>query len=186
MKTLRERNYIPEGDDWGWFKQFCGIEMSSNYYVFHIFSTILTKNPQITRIVELGTYTGSMSIYLGLEGIRNGIKVTTFDIKDHLTPPTKELLKRLGVNCIIQDIFADMDSVKGWLSNPVYLLCDNGNKKQEFAQLVPHLKSGSVVSVHDYGVEFMEEDTIYPDLLEPFHPEDWQKHNVQLATWIVK
>jgi len=94
----------------------------------------------------------------------------------------------LGVVQKICNIFENIDQIvyENSFNNPVYLLCDNGNKKQEFAQLVPHLKPGSVVSVHDYGVEFMEEDNIHADLLEPFHPEDWQKHNVQMATWVVK
>lgn len=187
---LNQRKSNNEGD-WDWFNQFCGIEMSSNYYVFHIFSEIIKHNPQITKIVELGTYTGSMSIALGLLGVLNNKQFITYDIKNNTKSNVKELLiNNLGVLCEnkdIHDLEIRKQIFKEHFNEPIYLLCDNGNKRGEFIDFVPQLKSSSVVSVHDYGVEFYEEDwKIHENILTPFNEVDWMKHNVQLATWVVK
>lgn len=187
MKSLRERNYLNSTADWKWYHKFCGIEMPSNFYTFHIFSTIIDENPQIERIIELGTYTGSMAIALGLEGIRKGIEVITINIHDELTLPTKKILNKLDVKIMICDIFSKREEIKNLFDKPVYLLCDNGNKKDEFAAFVPYLKSGSIVSAHDWEVEIAPKDiALFTNKLMPFHSDDWQKHNTQLATWIVK
>lgn len=187
---LNQRKSNNEGD-WDWFNQFCGIEMSSNYYTFHIFSQIIENNPKIERIVELGTYTGSMTIALGLLGLLSDNKVYSYDIKNCLGNNIQFLLSHhLQVDLRNQDIH-DLDIrkqiFKEHFNEPIYLLCDNGNKRGEFIDFVPQLKPGSVVSVHDYGVEFFEEDwKIHENILTPFNEGDWMKHNVQLATWVVK
>lgn len=187
---LNERKLNNEGD-WNWFTQFCGIEMSSNYYTFHIFSEIIKHNPQITKIVEFGTHTGSMSIVLGLLGVLNKKPVVTYDITQATESNARELLvKNLNVLCEKQDIHdweIRKQIVKDHFNEPIYLLCDNGNKRDEFFAFVPQLKSGSVVSVHDYGVEFLEDEwKVIENILIPFNEKDWTRHNVQLATWVVK
>lgn len=130
-----------------------------------------------------------MAIALGLEGIRKGIEVQTFNIKEETTAETQRILNKLDVIRNIFDIFEqeNIAKIKTLFDKPVYLLCDNGNKRAEFQLFVQHLKPGSVVSVHDYGVEFMPEDAqAHRALLTPFHEEQWQNHNVQLASWVVK
>ena len=187
--TPRERNNMNLEGDWEWYQQFCGIEQSSNYYTNHIFSTIINENPAIKRIIELGTYTGSMAIALGLEGVRKGIEVQTFNCEEQTTAETQRILNKLDVIRNILDIFEppNIPKIKALFDKPVYLLCDNGNKRAEFHLFVQYLKPGSVVSVHDYGVEFMPKDAdVHSALLTPFREEDWQNHNVQLASWVVK
>ena len=188
-KELNDRKQGNTGD-WDWFNKFCGVKMASNYYTFHIFSTIFERNPDMQRIIELGQFTGSMSMALGMIGAAKQIPVHSFDIQDQTTWETKRVLKSLKVQTHIADIHNFMvrqQIIEEYLNKQVYLLCDNGMKKDEFIAFVPYLLPGSVVSVHDYGVEFLEEDwKMFEDQLEPFMPEEWNKHNVQLATWIKK
>ena len=184
---LNERKHHSENGDWEWFKEFAGIGMPSNYYTFHLISRIMTENPQIQCIVELGTYWGSMAVYLGLIGIRRGIPVYTFDKVDQLRHRTKLLFQALRINFHSLDIFEYRDIVKEIFGQRItYLICDNGNKADEFYEFGRALTPGSVISVHDYGTEFYDEDARrLSDIrsIEPFHPEEWTKHNVQFATW---
>lgn len=184
---LNERKHHSENGDWEWFKEFAGIGMPSNYYTFHLISRIMTENPQIQRIVELGTYWGSMAVYFGLIGIRRDIPVVTLDKEDQVRPRTKKLFEALSIAYRVMDIFEHRDVVKHVLALcPTYLICDNGNKADEFYEFGRALTPGSVISVHDYGTEFYDEDARrLSDIrsIEPFHPEEWTKHNVQFATW---
>lgn len=182
-----QRKSNQENVDWAWFYKFAGITMPSNFYTFHVFSKIFDENPQIKRIVELGTHTGSMAIALGLEGIRKGIEVHTFELAEQITEETKRILDCLSVKRYECHIFQEKQQIMRLLKEPVYLLCDNGSKSVEFQEFVPSLKPGSIISVHDWGSEIHPHD-IEPlqKLIEPFHESDWDRHNVQLATWKIK
>lgn len=173
---------------WEWGLEFCGIKMSSNYYTFHIFSDILENN-KVNRIIELGTHTGSMSIALALLAFQRDIPFETYDIRDQKNKSTDKILSSLGARSNVVDIFKEIDRFKAEVAKePIYLLCDNGNKKHEFSELVPRLFSGSVISVHDYGTEFTEAmiaDEIREQLI-PYKQEQWTKYDVRLATWIKK
>jgi predicted O-methyltransferase YrrM len=177
-----------EDVNWSWFHKFAGILMPSNYYTFNIFSKIIDENPWITKIIELGTHTGSMSVALGLEGVRKGIEVHTFELNEQVSEETKRILDRLGVKRHLCNIFDDHQFIKSLFKDgPVYLLCDNGSKAVEFQEFVPKLKSGSVVSVHDWTSEIHQHDIDpYKHMIDPFHEDDWMRHNVQLATWRIK
>lgn len=186
---LNERKYKSENGDWEWFTNFAGIYQMHNYYVYHIFSTVMNENPQIKRIVELGTAVGGMTVPLGLEAIRKDADMFTFNIKDETSEETKKIFNQLGVQVTIGDIFEDgmRSRIKNLFDRPTYLICDNGLKPDEFNAFVPSLPSGSIVSVHDWMVEFLPKHTEFcQHLIEPFHPELWNNHNVQLATWIRK
>lgn len=188
QQSLEKKKFEKEAD-WEWFTENAGAYMAHNFYVYHIISRIIGSNPQIRRIIELGTYAGAMTMQFGLEGVRKNIKVDTFDISDKLlAPDTKAILKHLGVNINLTDIFKNKEVVISLLSQePCYLMCDNGNKKLEFQTFVPHLKSGSVVSVHDYEMEFFDEDAkMFEGKLEPIMTSEWKRHNAQFASWKVK
>lgn len=180
-----KKNVVAE---WTWFNRFCGMLMAHNYYTYHIFSEIIEKNPQLCGIIELGTFTGAMTTVLGLEGIRKQIPVHTFDIAVQTDEGTNRIFRQLNVNVHTCDIFENnmgfLKNLVKQMNGPIYLLCDNGNKKGEFTTLVPFLPSGSMISVHDWQMEFLPEDAqIHSSLLEPFEDVAWMKHNTLLATW---
>jgi predicted O-methyltransferase YrrM len=187
---LHQRKFASDGGDWEWFTEFVGVPMSCNYYLFHLMSRALREQPQVRGIMEFGTYTGSMAVYLGLEAAQRGIPCSTFEIQPVLAPSTERLLRVLGVQIHVGDIFdpAHKAQIRTMLSRfPVYLLVDNGDKPREFAEFVPMLQSGSVVAVHDYEMEFFDRDwAVHSDKVTPYMQEEWRAHNVQCAHFIVR
>lgn len=172
---------------WEWNLQFAGIEQSHNYYVYHLISRIFQENPQIKRVIELGTYKGAMSVVLGLETRRKQIPMFTFDITDFVSDESKKLFKALNVYHVIADIWKEREMVKQFILNePTYLICDNGNKRDEFPEFGRCLAPGSVISVHDYGTEFLDEYTIeLNNRIVPFQKDEWTKNDCRFATWLV-
>lgn len=71
------------------------------------------------------------------------------------------------------DIFEDRivafieDEIK-LTKGPVYLFCDNGNKPREIKTFAPLLRSGDIISIHDYGTEVFDRDLeiLKPDFTE--------------------
>lgn len=167
---------------WAWFHRLGGVASMSNYYVFHIFSKIM-DDPKIEGIIEIGTAYGGMTVGLALEAARRNIPIVTVDIEDVVTEETKRIFKDLYVGQVTLDVF---DYLKNF-SRVCYLLCDGGDKVKEIQTFAPLLKSGSYVSCHDWLSEIYPKDVEFlKDIADPFEPEDWEKHNVQLATWRIR
>lgn len=186
--NINQQKHTTENHPWEWFLNFAGIGMAHNYYVQHIFSKVMDENPQIKLIVELGTFKGSMTAALGLEGIRKQIPVWSYEIKDQTNEETKRILATLNVQTRLLDIFEHRDVILKLISEvPTYLICDNGNKADEFALFGNALLPGSIISVHDWNTEFHPHHVSpLEGKIEPFYEEDWMKHNCQLATWKIK
>ena len=188
MKDLEFSKTQNFNGDWSWGNKFLGISMSSNYYVFDIMSRLIDEYPSTRSIVELGTHTGTFAIYLGLEGVRKTIPVTTFEITKQVSVGTNTILEKLGVDQQVWDVFAYPDKVIDKINTePCYLICDGGDKKKELALFVPHLKSGSILSVHDWGQEVTYKDLeVIFDRLIPIRPEEWGYTNCQFASFLIK
>ncbi len=170
-----------------WFLDFCGVPLGHNHYVHHLIGTHLKEFPGIEVIIELGTGVGGLSLFCGLLGIRYGLDVHTFDVTRHFDQPTAELMAFLKVRYHEVDLFSAAGQAEVWGAidgRKTYLVCDNGNKRSEFQTYVPPLRPGSLVSVHDYGLEFFEEDANLPGL-EPVGRDEWLKHQCLYATWRV-
>jgi predicted O-methyltransferase YrrM len=170
-----------------WGLEYCGIKMSSNYYTLDVISRVLTLNSHIKRIIEIGTYTGSLSIYLGLEGIRIGTPVYTFDIKRQHNQITNCIFNSLGIEFNEMDVFAHREQLFELFDEPLFILCDGGIKSSEFAMVVPKLKSGSIVCVHDYSTEFLDSHwEPYTEYVQPIMKDEWMKHDTRLAIFKIK
>jgi hypothetical protein len=168
-----------------WYTEFCGVTMVHNYYLYHLVSIHVRTNPQLRAIVELGTGEGALTIYCGLLSQAFGLSMHTFDIQRLFDERTACLLQSLGVTFHQADIFAEQTRhiIQGLCElGPIYLICDNGNKRQEVATFVPLLHRESLVSVHDYGSEIHDDDVASLPL-EPVGVDEWLKFNVQFATW---
>lgn len=187
-RTFLDRKRLHQTDPdqpFPWFTQFCGIEMSHNYYVYHILSVNVASHPQIRSLVELGTGQGGLSAFCGVLGLRFGLPVHSFDICREFGSNTERFLQRLGVTFHQVDVFCaeGRDRVQQIVAGrPTYLICDDGDKRREFAAYAPLLPAGSLISVHDLGCEFLPEDALMPGL-QPVDPSEWFKYNCQFATW---
>jgi hypothetical protein len=187
-RTLLDRKHPEQTDPaqpFPWFTQFCGIEMSHNYYVYHILSVNLAAHCGVRSIIELGTGQGGLSAACGVLGIRFEIPAHTFDSRREFSSETGAFLERLKVSFHMADVFshAGREQIEQIVAGqPTYLICDDGDKRREFATFAPTLPAGSLISVHDLGCEFWPEDAA-PYAFEPVNPDEWFKYNCQFATW---
>lgn len=113
------------------------------------------------NIIEIGTYGGGMAYFLALQAKAREMGFMTLD--DKLRPGVRRLRELANNADIITASFTDT-STKLWgflrykKRGSVVLFCDNGNKPKEVATLLPLLKKGDFLSVHDWNDEIGPED----------------------------
>lgn len=168
---------------WEPWTRFVGQLAGHSPYVYDIISDVLAYNP-VTAIIEIGTMYGALSMYLGLWGLRLDIPVVTFDIDQHMSDPVEPVLSAIDVVRYEMDVFSDraVDIIKALAQEPVYLICDGGDKPRELQTFAPLLPTRSVVSVHDWGEEITE---LRSDVKMHFHkPDEWNAHAANMATFV--
>jgi len=117
-------------------------------------------NTKFSRIIELGTGWGGLSLYFALWCEERGAKFHTFDIakkwKD--TPLAKMIC--LASYFHVLDVLHNPQPIKELIvrPGPSIVFCDNGDKREEFRQLAPILKPGDIIGVHDWGREIGRRD----------------------------
>ena len=138
----------------GWSDKYAGIPKLCPSKLQGIISDILNENEDIKGIVEIGTYLGGLSCYLGAECIERGFKpLLTFDNKVRYEP---RLFKALDVDFVVDDCFSEqsVNKIKEYVKDtPVLFICDGGFKTKEFNTFAPLLPKGSIVAVHDWDIE---------------------------------
>lgn len=178
--------------NWLWYTDFVGQRMLSNYWEYHQVGLLLKERGDIRGICEIGTGNGCLTMLLGLWAARLGVPVVSFDIDPDQSAEVWPVFRRLGVELRSEDVFGaeGRSAVRRFLeeNSPAYLVCDGGDKPREFAEFAPVLGPGSVVSVHDWGVDISRRegrDTAAELDLRPWHRSRWMERNVQFATWTV-
>jgi len=122
-----------------------------------VWELVLNNNPQVTGIVELGTYQGGFSWFLDAQARARGISFDTYDIiEPDVEPPGFTKL----------DFYRFPDRVE-LRDAPIALFCDGGNKPRELKTFPTRCFPGSVFLVHDWGTETLETDV--PDFLEELY-----------------
>lgn len=137
-----------------WLKTFLGIPQGHTFWLYKVIDDILTENQEIRGIIEIGTYKGALSVFLGLECYERKLKpLLTFDIKKYDELP--KLFELLKVDFLLQDCFSieSINRIKEYLDAPVLFICDGGNKNREFNQFASFLPKGSIIAVHDWPHE---------------------------------
>lgn len=146
------KGYEKYGERWG--DKYAGIPKAHPLKLHGVISDILNKNEQIKGIIEIGTYYGALSCYLGAECLERGYKpLMTFDNKVRYRP---KLFKALKVNFVVDDCFSgkSIELIKEYVKDtPVLFICDGGNKAREFNTFAPLLPGGSIIAVHDWNIE---------------------------------
>ncbi len=173
---------------WQWHLNFIGQYQQHNYYLYYVIDRIMSQNNQITKIIELGTGYGALTIVLGLWGIKRNIPVYTVDIRPNKIDPIKSVLDCLKVTILEKDIYSeettkDLQTIIG--NEPVLMVCDGLDKSIELNTWVPLLPNNSIVCGHDYRTECIPEKI--KDITDkhciPFEEENWEKLNVQLVVY---
>jgi cephalosporin hydroxylase len=139
-----------------------GVRMAQYWCDLYLWELVLNENPQVRRIVELGTWMGGFSLWLHMQAKVRNMDFVTYDSIDFNTVATKI------VPFYRKDIFAEYRAIGETISScPTILFCDNGNKPRELKTFAPYLTQNSIVLVHDWNVEIGPDDV--PDYLEELY-----------------
>lgn len=137
--------------------------MSQHPNVENIFKDLLL-NIQPKRILEIGTFHGGLTLCLRdiLDNISmKDITIKTYDINDQAF--LRPLAINRNIDIITKNLFdSNYTNFKDELckyelehfikKNGITLvLCDGGNKINEFKLIAPLLKSGDIIMAHDYA-----------------------------------
>jgi hypothetical protein len=139
---------------------FAGVLMAQYVCDWHLWECVLTENPHLAGIVELGTWQGGMSRYLWAQAQARGMKFVTYDsMLPDVPPPEFVKLDMYRYPEVVAAAAATM--------GPVALFCDGGNKPRELKTFPPLMPEGSIFLVHDWGTETVPTDV--PDFLEELY-----------------
>ena len=135
---------------------------------------VLDDNPDIMRIVELGTGSGGLTLLFGLYMTVRGGRVLSFDT--YAMPDAGKWFERLSVDFHCQDIFTGeafklIREFSG--QGRMLLFCDNGDKPLELSTYVQAVKPNDLVMVHDYPQEITGISGGLEDILEPYRQEEF-------------
>jgi cephalosporin hydroxylase len=175
-------------ESWEWHTTFVGLHMAHNYRLYYIIDSLFRDNT-FHSIVEIGTGHGSLTLVLGLWGLKLGIPVTSLDIDG--THYNKTLFDALKINFINEDEFSESAKeqiVDALGRKPALLICDGGLKRWEFNMFAPLTSEGSIIGVHDWGNECTYEDIedTVAEYCSIYQEQRWNEMNVQFATFMRK
>jgi hypothetical protein len=108
-------------------------------------------NPKPSQIIEIGTASGGLSVFLKIAAIQmGGCDFRTYDIREKIT--CQELFNRLGIEFQKGDVFLMEGWIGGRIQSPgrTVLFCDGGDKAKELNTFSPYLKVGDIILSHDY------------------------------------
>ena len=125
-----------------------GIKFAHSYASLIVFDRLFDLF-KFEQVFEFGTYEGGLSSFLWLECLvrkKIFLSVDKRDIRKFDMFPFKQgdLLKDDDFCISLRELFAQGKAL---------LYCDNGNKLLEIKRYAPFLVSGSILGVHDVGVE---------------------------------
>lgn len=141
------------------FCWFMGVPMSQHPWTVPTFDLFFKRleaeNQRVSRIVELGTGSGGLTIWLGLYALFNEIKMVSYDVTDNREFPP--VFDRLQIDYRLRSILLPevQEEIQKEISSPgiTLLLCDNGDKVAEVLTFGPYLKVGDFLFAHDYALD---------------------------------
>ena len=126
---------------------------------------VIANMPELSVIVELGTFGGVTSMFLGMIARLRGVPFCTFDIKDLRVQEVKEAWLNDMMYFYQTDILSEPSSyVTELVKNPnTFLFVDNGDKEKEANMYASYCGPNAVMVIHDWGDEVKQEN-VEPEL----------------------
>jgi predicted O-methyltransferase YrrM len=138
-----------------------------NHNAYKLFFQLIKTN-QPKRILEIGTALGGFTAFLldTIKSLAIQCNIRSYDIHYN---SWYEDLKNAGVDIRIENIFTH-----NWTNIPsevieyiksdglTIVLCDGGNKKEEFKLLSEYIKKNDIIMTHDYAPnqEYFEQEMV--------------------------
>ena len=125
-----------------------GIFTQQNKNFYPTFEKLFAQE-NIVRVLEIGTATGGF-----IRAVRDltDAEIITYDV---LETKHKATLEENNISVNVKSVFEDYDAVEEYISGKgqVLVLCDGGNKIEEFDVFSKLLKSGDIIMAHDYSYD---------------------------------
>lgn len=132
------------------YKYYKNILLTQVEDIGNLFIKIFEEN-NINQIIEIGTNKGGLSIWLSDHSPQN-CKILTIDINKNYIEFDPEEYSNV--------IFEELDCfspkghnlIKNWIekNNQTLILCDGGEKNDEFKIFSKYLKTNDIIMLHDY------------------------------------
>jgi len=170
------------------YVSFCGHIMMQTHSSLFMLEQVLAANPDITRIVELGTAYGGSALFFGLHmfGRKDG-RVLTLDHSPAMTDEWHILARLLNVEFRKRDVWNEttVNEVSAFIeSGRALIFIDGGNKPRELTLYAPHAKKNDLIMTHDYASEIdpkqLTTETL--SLLEPFRQEEFDELKTRILS----
>ena len=111
------------------------------------------ENESFEYVIEIGTSYGGLSLFLNEQSNIHNFKFITYDISD-VRIKKAWLDNKIPFDYRIEDCFSTNTSnfiITVLKENKCLLLCDGGNKVEEFNFFSQFITSGSYIMAHDYS-----------------------------------
>jgi len=141
---------------YGGVNTFTGIPMQQTWTAIYALNRFIQNEPDLVRIVDLGSGYGGLTLFFGMCMKNRGGKVLSMDLMNlYFNPVGLVTFRKI-------DIFTPeaIALVKKFLKagGKNLIFCDNGNKPKELDTYGKLLKGGDFIMAHDYKTEIMEEE----------------------------
>lgn len=160
-----------------------GFDMQQNRFAIPCWSYLAEIKPP-KRILEIGTYQGGLSVPLAIMARNYQAQFVTFDITQQHKHNNGIWFDLLKMDFRQIDVFSEngKEIVRKLLKQPgrSYVLCDNGNKVDEFNLFSGMIKSGDVIAGHDYYIDNLHWRA--SEIHEASIAESVSTHHLQLIT----
>lgn len=173
------------------------LKAGQNKYIYESFPLLLNYKP--SKIIELGTGVGGFTIWLK---DLFGCDIYTYDITEREQKELREkLFKEKGIHYKICNIFQNKDEIIDLIDEKTIVICDNGNKKEEFKTFSKYLHKGSLIMIHDYAKsrEYFEKEikdkiwrslefdgSEFEDYCQRFGLEPYLQNEFDKSVWFIR
>lgn len=145
----------------------------------------LTEHHDITRIVELGTGTGGLTLFFGANLLQRDGKVLSFDIADAQSEEARRDFEKLNIDFRKVNVLtghAEKIAKEFIGAERALIFCDNGRKPDELLRYARILKKDDIIMVHDWGIEITPRDLDEQILskLEPYHQDEFDREETYI------
>ena len=148
LDTLTANN-SKEWDGKGAFN-YKGGRAQQNPKILSIFPEFFKNNPDIDLVIELGTGGGGLALLLAEETEKIGAKFITYDKGNRHPSKLLELADFRNKDLYTPETINEIKELIK-LHKKTLVLCDGGNKVQEFITYSDALKVGDIIMAHDYA-----------------------------------
>jgi predicted O-methyltransferase YrrM len=133
---------------------------------------VLTESIGAKHVVELGTFNGYSSLWLGLALRNTGGKLTTYEISEEWAAQAGENFKRAGLDDLVTIVIGDAHREVKDLKEPIDLLFLDADKAGYIfylKRLLPLVRPGGLIVAHNMArpkpaPQYLEAITTNPDL----------------------